>query len=230
LFERIHIGHTLITVELNEIKEFYEKTQKLDDLSASESELTKWDKDKGKKVATKNTLEQYRYLINNILDVIVEIDSDGTIIYCSPQTFKFFGFQPEELIGLNVFNFIHPEDLPIVIKKLEEAIDEGELRSAEYRTRHKDGHYISVSAKGGVFKENGNFRIITVVREIEEQKKFDEEIQGYKIKYENLEKDLEKKYSEKILALKDSDKKFQHLFETSPNAIIFTFKYLIHSS
>jgi PAS domain S-box-containing protein len=219
-FERVHTSHTLITVELNEIKKFYEKTQTLDDLSASESELTSLDKDKRKRVDNKNILEQYRYLINNILDVIVEIGSDGTIIYCSPQTFKLFGFQPEELIGLNVFNFIHPEDLPIIIKKLEEAINKGELRSAEYRTRHKDGHYISVSAKGGVFKENGNFRFITVVREIEEQKKFDEEIQEYKIKYENLEKDLENKYREKILALKDSDKKFRHLFQTSPNAIV----------
>ncbi len=219
-FERVHTGHTFITVELNEIKEFYEKTQKLDELSAPESELTSLDKDKSKRVVKKNKLEHYRYLINNILDAIVEIDSDGTIIYCSTQTIKLFGFQPEELIGLNVFNFIHPEDLPIIIRKLEEAINKGELRSAEYRTRHKDGHYISVSAKGGAFKENGNLRFITVVREIEEQKKFDEEIQEYKIKYENLEKDLENKYREKILALKDSDKKFQHLFQTSPNAIV----------
>ncbi len=180
------------------------------------------DRDKRKRVDNKNILEQYRYLVNNILDVIVEIGSDGTIIYCSPQTFKLFGYQPEELIGLNVFNFFHPEDLPIIIKKLEEAINKGELRSAEYRTRHKDGHYISVSAKGGAFKESGNLRFITVVREIEEQKKFDEEIQEYKIKYENLEKDLENKYREKILALKDSDKKFRHLFQTSPNAIIIS--------
>ena len=221
-FERAHPAHTLITVELNEIKNFYEKTQKLDDLSASESELTSLDKDKRKKVVKKKTLEQYRYLINNILDVILEIDSDGTFIYCSPQTFKLFGYQPEELIGLNAFKFIHPEDLPKIIRKLEEAINKGELRSAEYRTRHKDGHYILISAKGGVFKQNGNFRIIAVIREIEEQKKFDEKIREYLLKYENLEKDLENKYREKILALKDSDKKFQHLFQTSPNAIIIS--------
>ncbi len=109
-------------------------------------------KDKGKRVVKKNILEHYRYLINNILDIIVEINSDGTIIYCSPQTFKLFGFQPEELIGLNVFNFIHPEDLPIIIKKLEEAINKGELRSAEYRTRHKDGHYISSRQKGAFLR------------------------------------------------------------------------------
>jgi len=221
-FERDHTGHTLITVELNEIKKFYEKTQTLDDLSASESELASLDKDKRKGVDNKNILEQYRYLINNILDVIVEIGSDGTIIYCSPQTFKLFGFQPEELIGLNVFNFFHPEDLPKIIKNLEEAINKGELFSAEYRTRHKDGHYILVSAKGDVFKENGNFRFITIVREIEEQKKFDQKIKDYILKYEALEKDLEIKYREKILALKDSDKKFQHLFQTSPNAIIIS--------
>jgi len=200
-FERVHPAHTLITVELNEIKEFYEKTQKLDDLSAPESELTSLDKDKRKKLVNKNTLEQYRYLINNILDVILEIDSDGTFIYCSPQTFKLFGFQPEELIGLNAFNFIHPEDLPIIIKKLEEAINKGELRSAEYR-------------------QNGKFRFISVIREVEEQKKFDEKIREYISKYEDLEKDLENKYREKILTLKDSDKKFQHLFQTSPNAIV----------
>ncbi|MBA7500083.1 hypothetical protein ES704_02836 [subsurface metagenome] len=221
-FERVHTSHTLITVELNEIKKFYEKTQTLDDISASESELTSLGKDKRKRVVKKNMLEQYRYLINNILDVIVEIDSDGTFIYCSPQTFKLFGFQPEELLGLNAFNFIHPEDLPKIIKKLEEAINKGELRSVIYRTRHKDGHYVLVSAKGGVFKENGNFRIISVIREIEEQKKFDEKIREYILKYEDLEKDLENKYREKILALKDSDKKFRHLFQTSPNAIIIS--------
>ena len=222
LFERVHPAHTLITVELNEIKKFYEKTQKLDDFSAPESEVTSLDKDKHKKVVEKNLLEQYRYLINNILDVILEIDSDGTFIYCSPQTFKLFGYQPEELIGLNAFNFIHPEDLPKTIRNLEEAINEGELRSAVYRTRHKDGRSILVSAKGGVFKENGNFRIIAVIREIEEQKKFDEKIREYISKYEDLEKDLENKYREKILVLKDSDKKFRHLFQTSPNAIIIS--------
>jgi PAS domain S-box-containing protein len=222
LFERVHPAHTLITVELNEIKKFYKKTQKLDDSSAPESELTSLDKDKHKRVVKKNLLEQYRYLINNILDVILEIDSDGTFNYCSPQTFKLFGYQPEELIGLNAFNFIHPEDSPKIIKKLEEAINKGELRSAEYRTRHKDGHYILVSAKGGVFKENENFRIIAVIREVEEQKKFDEKIREYILKYENLEKDLENKYQKKILALKDSDKKFRHLFQTSPNAIIIS--------
>jgi PAS domain S-box-containing protein len=221
-FERAHPAHTLITVELDEIKNFYEKTQKLDDLSASESELTSLDKDKHKKVVKKKTLEQYRYLINNILDVILEIDSDGTFIYCSPQTFNLFGYQPEELIGLNAFTFIHPEDVPKIIKKLEEAINKGELRSAIYRTRHKDGHYILVSAKGGVFKENGNFRFISVIREVEEKNKFDEKVREYLLKYENLEKDLENKYREKILTLKDSDKKFQHLFQTSPNAIIIS--------
>jgi len=154
------------------------------------------------------------------LDVIVEIDSDGTFIYCSPQTFKLFGYQPEELIGLNAFNFVHPEDLPQIIRKLEEAINKGELRSIGYRTRHKDGHYISVSARGGVFKENENFRIVSVIREVDEQKKFDEKIQEYILKYENLERDLENKYREKILTLKDSDKKFQHLFQTAPNAIV----------
>lgn len=165
-------------------------------------------------------LEKYRYLINNILDVIVEIDSDGTFIYCSPQTFKLFGYQPEELIGLNAFNFIHPEDLPKIIKKFEEAINMGVLLSVKCRTRHKDGHQILISAKGGIFKENGNFKIIAVIREIEEQNKFDEKLREYILKYEDLEKDFENKYREKLLALKDSDKKFRHLFETSPNAII----------
>ena len=219
-FETAHAGHILITVELTEIKNYYEETQKLYDLSVSESELTSLDKDKYKKVVKKNISEQYRYLINNILDVIFEIDSDGTFIYCNPQTLKLFGYQPEELIGLNAFSFIHPEDLPKFIKKLEEVINEGELRSIEYRNRHKDGYYILVSAKWGVFKEEKDFRFISVIREIEAQKKFDEKIQDFTLKYENLERNLENKYREKLLALKDSDKKFQHLFETSPNAIL----------
>lgn len=160
-------------MQLNEIKEIYEEAKQLDDLSISESELTSVDKKKCKKEIKTNRYDQHRFLIDNILDVIVEIDSDGTFLYCSPQTLKLYGYHPEELIGLNVFDFIDQEDLAKVIKKFEEAINKGELHSVEYRTRHKNGHYVLVSAKGGVFNEKGNFKMIIVVRELEEQRKFE---------------------------------------------------------
>ena len=55
--------------------------------------------------------EEYRDIIDNILDVIVKINANGKFIYLSPQVYEMFGFRPEELIGLSMYKFIHPEDL-----------------------------------------------------------------------------------------------------------------------
>ena len=63
----------------------------------------------------KNFLEQkYQFLIDNILDTIIEIDLKGNFEYVSPQCYDMFGFHQNELIGANISEFIHPNDISIV--------------------------------------------------------------------------------------------------------------------
>ena len=85
--------------------------------------------------------ERYEFLINNILDVIVEVDLDGYFSYISPRVYDIFGYPPEELIGNQFFSYIHPDDMEIIIQTFKKAITGKESLSLEYRIKHRSGYY-----------------------------------------------------------------------------------------
>ena len=56
------------------------------------------------------SLQGFRSLIEHSPDAISLIDPDGEVLYASASTTKVFGYQPEELVGRNGWDLIHPED------------------------------------------------------------------------------------------------------------------------
>ncbi len=168
----------------------------------------------------KKSYERFEKVINNILDVTVEVNSDGIFSFLSSQSLDVFGYHPKELIGLNAFDFVHPEDLPLIRTKMKEAIIKEEILYTEYRTYHKDGYYIPVSTRGVVYKEQGTIKFIGVIRNISEHKKLEDKLLNLKIKCEDLENDLKESIHENIIKLKESKEKFHHLLETSPYSVI----------
>jgi len=114
----------------------------------------------------KKSVKEYQFLINNILDVIVEIDLDGTFSYLSPQVYDIFGYTPEEVIGNQFFSYIHPDDMERIIKTFQKAVGGDDIVSIEYRARHKKGHYVHVFAKGSLVKLDDKPKIVGVLRDI----------------------------------------------------------------
>jgi PleD family two-component response regulator len=58
---------------------------------------------------------RFRSLIENLTDIITVLTPDGTIIYESPSLETVLGYKPEEIIGKNAFEFVHPEDAATVL-------------------------------------------------------------------------------------------------------------------
>jgi len=168
----------------------------------------------------KKSYLKFETLIHNILDIIVEINTDGSFTFISAQSFDLFGYHPEELIGLNAFDFVHPEDLFLIKQKMSEAFKSRKILSAEYKTKHKKGYYIPVSTRGGVYEDQGIIKFIGIIRNISEQQCLKEKLIEFRKKYEDLRKDLEVQLHEKQIDLKESEQKFRHLFETSPYSIL----------
>ncbi|NJK86658.1 MAG: PAS domain-containing protein [Bacteroidales bacterium] len=52
----------------------------------------------------KESEETYRSIVEQISEWIWEIDLNGNFTYCSPQCHKLIGYQPEELMGRNLFD------------------------------------------------------------------------------------------------------------------------------
>ncbi|MEI9962241.1 MAG: PAS domain S-box protein [Limisphaerales bacterium] len=87
--------------------------------------------------------EQYlRTLTENSLDILTVLSREGVIIYKSPSVEKVLGYEPKELIGQNVFNLVHPEDMERVMREFQMALAQPEkIAKVQYRYRHKDGSW-----------------------------------------------------------------------------------------
>ncbi len=98
---------------------------------------------------------KFRSMIQNSSDIITLFNKEGIIEYESPSLEKILGYKPEELIGKNVFDFIHPEDLSFILVKFNELIQEQGSISAptEYRFRHKNGSWcwLETTARNLIF-------------------------------------------------------------------------------
>jgi PAS domain S-box-containing protein len=106
----------------------------------------------------KRSKEHFQHLIENALDIITVLNYDGTIRYESPSLERILGYTPEELIGRSAFDFIHPDDVDEVQRKLFSVINEpGYTDSAEYRFKHNDGswRYLESIAKNVIDAREG---------------------------------------------------------------------------
>ena len=100
------------------------------------------DERKKAELALKKSEAMQRKLVANIGDVIVIIDSDGINRYKSPNIEKMFGWKPEEVVGANTWENVHPDDMKkarhffISLMKTPHAVG-----TIEVRYRCKDGAY-----------------------------------------------------------------------------------------
>ena len=158
------------------------------------------DRDITERVQAKETLEQsekrFRALVENSTDAITLFDSNGVTIYDSPAAPGMLGYGPEELIGQNVFDLIHPDDLAHVQLLFQNLVKTADARmNVTFRIQHKAGSWLWIEAvatnllaEPSVQAIVANYRDITVRKQAE-------------------------------VALSESDKRFRNLFESSPVSI-----------
>jgi len=88
------------------------------------------------------SFEGFRSLIEHSPDAISLIDRQGEVLYASPSTTDVLGYQPEELVGRNGWDLIHPEDRDHSSLMFQQVLSEpaGPIRWHP-RIRRKDGTY-----------------------------------------------------------------------------------------
>lgn len=126
--------------------------------------------------ALRRSEEYHRSLLENAMEAIAVVTRDGLIAYESPSYKHVLGRDPMVAVGTDAFNFIHPDDLPIVAETFAQLLDNpGGTVQAEMRCLHNDGSYrileiagtnlLDDPAVGGIV---ANFRDITARKEAEE--------------------------------------------------------------
>ncbi len=88
-------------------------------------------------------------MIENASDIITILEPNGVIRYESPSIERILGYRPEELVGCNAFEFIHPEDVASIQQVFTEMLAHTDsVESREFRYRHKDGSWRAFEAIG----------------------------------------------------------------------------------
>lgn len=112
----------------------------------------------------------YRLLADNVGDMIV-VNDLGTLErrYVSPASLALYGVAPEELIGTNPKDFIHPDDSADVAAMWHRLLDGGEEGMSCHRIRHAAGHWAWVESKSRVVRDGAGQptgEIVSVVRDV----------------------------------------------------------------
>jgi len=131
----------------------------------------------------KESEEKYRGLVNNISDIIYELDINGKCSYVSHQLLGISGFSPEEMIGQNVFNFVHPDDLTKVAEEVKIAYNSDDNHYFEFRLQHKDGHYVPVFSRISSMTIEEKQKLTGVLVDITERKKVEQKLKESEEKF-----------------------------------------------
>jgi diguanylate cyclase (GGDEF)-like protein/PAS domain S-box-containing protein len=133
--------------------------------------------------AVRASEDRFRALIANLSDAIAVVGEGGRFTFVGESVTKVLGYQPHELLGMDVRDFVHPDDLERAAEMAAKLLAQpGEPLIYEVRGRHVDGswrwieatgtnHYETPSVRGAVF----NFRDITERRASQVQLQSSEE-------------------------------------------------------
>ena len=110
--------------------------------------------------------ERFRSVVHNSSEIVEIMAPDGTLKYASPAFERVLGYDPEASVGLNVLDYIHPDDLPRVREEIETAFKEpGITRNlTEYRVRHSDGSWRHLEASGVYLMDDPSIRGLLVTQ------------------------------------------------------------------
>jgi len=122
----------------------------------------------------------FRSLIENSQEVIVVLNSDGSIIYESPSAKNVTKYSPKDRQGRSIFELIHPDDLPRLVRLFEEMkASPGATIHAEWRGLWNDGlwHNVEGSARN-LLHDPIVAGIVANFRDITERKRAEEKLQN----------------------------------------------------
>jgi PAS domain S-box-containing protein len=131
---------------------------------------------------------RFRVLIENSIDGTALYSLQADVLYQSPAITRILGYEPEEVYGVNVASYVHPDDVERLGRAYNEILEfPSHVVTTEVRLRHKDGSYrwleIILSNR---LDEPGIQALVGNYRDVTERKRMDEELRASEEQYRLL--------------------------------------------
>ena len=141
--------------------------------------------------------KRFRHLFENSPAAVVLVSMQGNILDCNYANERVFGYSKEELINKTFLDtLIFPiEQLPLFIERYNALLDGEIIEPLEVKLKRNDGGLIWVSIQESLIQLEEETLIQVIIQDIDERKRAERN-------------------------LRESEKKYRHLFENSPAAVV----------
>lgn len=120
----------------------------------------------------------YRILVQSTSDIITLISADGTVYYENSALERVMGYRPEDQVGTNAFDWVHPDDMERALSIFADVLSTPGFHSPiEFRAPHKDGSWRYLEHTVNNLLDDPDVRAIVVTsRDVTKRKELEEEL------------------------------------------------------
>ncbi|MGZ4900587.1 MAG: PAS domain S-box protein, partial [Candidatus Angelobacter sp.] len=122
----------------------------------------------------------FRTLIHNISDIVALVDAEGILRFINPRLETVLGYRAADMLGRDMFDFIHPEDFRRASLEYSQIIQkEGESVPSVLRIRDATGAWIPLEVIGNNQLKDPEIRgVIVTARDVRYREEVEEAIRS----------------------------------------------------
>ena len=112
-------------------------------------------------------------ITQNMSDLMIEVDRDGTCLFATPSHERVLGYSPDAFVGRPALLFVHPDDKEMLSSMLFALLHGSSVNQAEYRVLDKHGEVMWIHSVASVLRDHGGeiTGAVIVSRDITDRKK-----------------------------------------------------------
>jgi two-component system cell cycle sensor histidine kinase/response regulator CckA len=131
--------------------------------------------------ALRDSQAQLQLISDNVLDLVSQVQLDGTFAYVSPSYEVVLGYTPRALVGTSTFALVHPDDVEYARSVFAETVTRRGTARADIRLRRADGAYIWLESVGKVVLDDKGEAVGAIVssRDVTERRRREESERDY---------------------------------------------------
>ncbi|MBX7152940.1 PAS domain S-box protein [bacterium] len=138
--------------------------------------------------ALRESVKYFRALVENISDAIALVNRYGIVLYASSSTRRVIGYTFKEMVGNNIFELIHQDDLAYTMNEFKLLLEKpGRTTSIQFRMLHKDQSWRWMEGVANNLMLDPSVQgIVMNYRDITPRKKTDEELRETEERYKEM--------------------------------------------
>ncbi|MBK8812478.1 MAG: PAS domain S-box protein [Acidobacteria bacterium] len=137
---------------------------------------------------------RFQTLVQNSSDLITIVGDDEKIRFESPAIANVLGYEPDELVGSNPLDLVHPDDGAARTAIFEALLaGEGNVVSKEFRFRHKNGSWRTLETVNTFFVDalSNEPAILVNSRDVTKRNEDEQRLRSYNARLERSNRELQ---------------------------------------